>query len=639
MDEGLLDVFENDNDRVPASWRTGSVGRIGTTSYIGNAECLNQPMAEFCQRLRSDFQWDHTELALVRNRESGSWVTSGPHFDQVDNFVTQLWGAKQWKLWSTANLTSHELRRRVLRTPGYGEVATPVDGSNVVDVTVEPGDLLYLPVYWGHAVRPAGPGLMLSISLKALLPSQALLAGIERSLGDLETSHDPLPLPVEEHSQERVEAAMRLGAAEVHRALECPSRAGFELSTLAQTGVAATASRRHAVLLRQNTVGESTSEPMHMASVDHSISTTGLSIGEVSHPAASQDGSIVDAFALVHIQRFLALLALGPREWWMASDRAQWTECRDSVDQMDLSQLLKAAPNATMVEATSRFRADLLAFNRRHAVTSLQSWIEAARSCGRTVANTTELSVWRDALATIPAEVNFVNQVHQAIEKIEAVMPGFHASISRIATGVSAVATSEQARLAAGRAGIAVVQSDWDVDDISVALVGERARLSVDLLERIGVVPPGPPSPYTGSWNGTNTDFGRIAAQIAIARYNLSIGNAFHRSPSLRALIAELDASRSIPQGLTLLGKELVEYLERSAKEPDGRPADTQILVSDILADLEEFTGPDSRELVTGHTRQYARFRWSELGTPSPISVEVVGTTGLDCAKPPWMLL
>src|SRR5262245_54291835 len=61
VEEAELDAFEADHDAAPPSWRTGSVGRIGPTSYIGNAECLNERLARLCTAVREEFRWPHGE--------------------------------------------------------------------------------------------------------------------------------------------------------------------------------------------------------------------------------------------------------------------------------------------------------------------------------------------------------------------------------------------------------------------------------------------------------------------------------------------------------------------------------------------------------------------------------------------------
>lgn len=82
-----------------------------------------------------------------------------PHFDDVDVYVLQTEGRKRWRVY--APLAGHALPRYSSRDFVDAEI-----GSSLLDVVLEPGDLLYLPRGTIHQAesRPDGPSLHLTVS-------------------------------------------------------------------------------------------------------------------------------------------------------------------------------------------------------------------------------------------------------------------------------------------------------------------------------------------------------------------------------------------------------------------------------------------------------------------------------------------
>ena len=85
----------------------------------------------------------------------------GSHFDHSDNFVLQQSGTKHWRLCSPHAFSDDAIRNRMLEVPEAGLIDMPADS---LEFTVEAGDLLYIPLFWGHCGRSVG-GRSLSLSL------------------------------------------------------------------------------------------------------------------------------------------------------------------------------------------------------------------------------------------------------------------------------------------------------------------------------------------------------------------------------------------------------------------------------------------------------------------------------------------
>jgi 50S ribosomal protein L16 3-hydroxylase len=103
----------------------------------------------------------------------------GPHFDHSDNFVLQQEGVKEWSLAEPANIDRRVLAQRMLNTPGIGGHELPDTG--VLHFTVEPGDLLYIPLLWLHS----GVSRAASLSLSLVCPALSLNAAVIPILGQI----------------------------------------------------------------------------------------------------------------------------------------------------------------------------------------------------------------------------------------------------------------------------------------------------------------------------------------------------------------------------------------------------------------------------------------------------------------------
>ena len=125
----------------------------------------------------------------------GVYATSdegiGCHYDHSDNFVLQQSGTKHWRLCDPARLPEQELRARMLEHPGAGRIDMP-DGSP--EFRVEAGDLLYIPLFWGHwGVSMGGASMSISLVMNADNALDHLLPLLRESLDDRAEWWRPLP--------------------------------------------------------------------------------------------------------------------------------------------------------------------------------------------------------------------------------------------------------------------------------------------------------------------------------------------------------------------------------------------------------------------------------------------------------------
>ncbi len=639
--EEEIDRFEADFFSAPASWRTNSVGKIGSTSYIGNGECINEEMAEFCAQFRQEFNWPHAEIALVRNRETTSWIPSGPHFDQVDNFIIQGPGVKQWRLWSTATVGTEEKRRRVLKLPQYGEFAIPDDAMDLVEITMEPGDLLYVPLFWGHSVRALGPGLMYSVNLKALLASQILLSGVTRSLGTLDTDPEPMPLPFEVEDwptemRTRMARAFAVVTDFIAPSLQGESSAPVDSSGLCAAGIDGLASKRHE-LLQKSVAPTGVIRPgEHLQAVEARLRATRLDLASplTWPPSPEAMSALVEVMSLVHLYRFLGLLALGPQAWWPASVGNDWRALREHIEGIELQTLIQCAADPGLIHQTKLFRDDLLAFNRRHALTTLRGWVDLVEWLVPAPA-TAGISVFSDASGQMPSEPEIQTEVQEALAEVDEVWPAFSASFGVLTQAITADRLGRQASVAGRRARTAVVHPQWRRDELAPALVGELARVGADTVARLGIVVPGAVPCYGDDWLTQEATITRISALLGAAAY-LEAAGMSGRAAAHRGLATEL-LRRVNYENLTRLGRDLADALTRASRgEAPGAAAPSRQLFQ-TLEEIGSHQSADSRELVQGHTQPNARFRWSDLRRDDSFEIGFPVGVGMDLSIPPWL--
>ncbi len=105
-----------------------------------------------------------------------------PHHDPVDLFIVQLEGTKYWKLWNPPAKRLGDNEQYTLE--GLGEP--------VIDVLMEPGDVLYLPYGTPHAAEAQDKAsLHLSIMMRPRMWKDLLVQTVERLVADGEFDEYP----------------------------------------------------------------------------------------------------------------------------------------------------------------------------------------------------------------------------------------------------------------------------------------------------------------------------------------------------------------------------------------------------------------------------------------------------------------
>ncbi|MFD0440566.1 cupin domain-containing protein [Streptomyces chartreusis] len=112
----------------------------GASLVLDAIDELHEPIAELAQHLEG---WLRTRVQV---NAYASWTASegfGTHWDDHDVIVVQIDGSKRWRLFSPTRTA-----------PLYKDTAepNPPPEQPLADVVLHPGDLLYLPRGWWHAV-------------------------------------------------------------------------------------------------------------------------------------------------------------------------------------------------------------------------------------------------------------------------------------------------------------------------------------------------------------------------------------------------------------------------------------------------------------------------------------------------------
>ncbi|MFD9196436.1 cupin domain-containing protein [Streptomyces phaeochromogenes] len=112
----------------------------GASLAIDAIDELHEPVADLAQHLES---WLRTHVQV---NAYASWTPTegfGIHWDDHDVIVVQVQGAKRWRLYGP---TRHAPMHHDVAFPG------PPPKTLVADLVLDPGDVLYLPRGWWHAV-------------------------------------------------------------------------------------------------------------------------------------------------------------------------------------------------------------------------------------------------------------------------------------------------------------------------------------------------------------------------------------------------------------------------------------------------------------------------------------------------------
>ena len=131
----------------------------------------------------SEERWPASTGPLVWTGMKG--VVATPHYDKSLNLVLQCFGTKRWTLWSPESLGS--LRLHPATHPSRRQARDPFSSRAdrfpppAMQIDVRPGELLFVPPFWTHAVESTTHALSLSV----ISPSWAEAVGARFSWGGL----------------------------------------------------------------------------------------------------------------------------------------------------------------------------------------------------------------------------------------------------------------------------------------------------------------------------------------------------------------------------------------------------------------------------------------------------------------------
>jgi hypothetical protein len=149
----------------------------------------------------SDVRQDRWPLSSANVWAGHSGVLATTHYDSSHNYVVQVFGRKRWLLWPPSELaalrlhpSTHPSRRQtrmqLVEQSTAAEAASLASGYTRLAAHQEvlgPGEVLYVPPFWAHAVLTEEAGLSLSfLSASWLEATWARADWIELPLAEMQ---------------------------------------------------------------------------------------------------------------------------------------------------------------------------------------------------------------------------------------------------------------------------------------------------------------------------------------------------------------------------------------------------------------------------------------------------------------------
>lgn len=121
----------------------------------------------------------------------------GSHYDVSDNFILQQTGSKAWRLHPPDFISDREKRDRFL---GIVPDATMDMPNGAIDIRLDPGDLLYIPILWVHEGTALSESFSLTLAFNYDLPLTLMTKQIGRLLTARKPFWEPLFAPPVGHA-------------------------------------------------------------------------------------------------------------------------------------------------------------------------------------------------------------------------------------------------------------------------------------------------------------------------------------------------------------------------------------------------------------------------------------------------------
>jgi ribosomal protein L16 Arg81 hydroxylase len=178
--DGVLDAAFTTSTRVQSVNITDAVVpervyellRTGATITWNSVNHFHSGLRELTRMLATKFAIRSDVVAFLTPAGKQGFT---PHHDPVDLFIIQLEGIKHWKLWKPPAIRRGEIQ--LYKESGLGEP--------VIEVTLQPGDVLYLPYGTPHvATADQQVSLHLSVMVRPRIWSDLLRLTVDRLVED-----------------------------------------------------------------------------------------------------------------------------------------------------------------------------------------------------------------------------------------------------------------------------------------------------------------------------------------------------------------------------------------------------------------------------------------------------------------------
>ena len=238
----------------------------GSTLVLQGLHRTWPPIIDFCQQLATDLGHPVQANAYVSPPQNQGFAD---HYDVHDVFVLQVSGRKKWSI--HAPVLPSPLRDQPW-TDRRDDVRTAAEQEAVLDVVLEPGDVLYLPRGYLHSATALG-GVTVHLTLgvhswtRYCVAEQLVAVALEglahdpeaRSSLELGTTLAPQELDIELITAKLRDALAAIDPAEVTDRLRAQRRRtqrAEPLGPLAQHALAATMTDRTTLRLRHHLDGD-----------------------------------------------------------------------------------------------------------------------------------------------------------------------------------------------------------------------------------------------------------------------------------------------------------------------------------------------------------------------------------------------
>ncbi len=204
--------FERLRATLSAEGETGERSRNESVVFIEAIDRAEPALRDSARNLAILFGLPAAWFDAVRTHTVSG---IGSHFDHSDNFVLQQEGRKTWRLSPPDSLPEGARARRMLGDKSVG--AAPIDPDSAIEFVLEPGDLLYLPLFWIHEGVSDGPSLSLSLVCPAVSLRTVFLRSLAAEMARRGLGWNPVPAcPVHAGETQARRQAETLARASAH---------------------------------------------------------------------------------------------------------------------------------------------------------------------------------------------------------------------------------------------------------------------------------------------------------------------------------------------------------------------------------------------------------------------------------------